>query len=89
MHKSTNISISNTNHLYLKIKDDDVIKMEIAIYDILQSHGKWSPDLVMVVWFILKVHSQVWENVLQLKALEKWWKCFLFHLKSSFRPQDI
>ena len=88
MHKSTNISISNTKHLYLKIKDD-VIKMEIAIYDILQSHGKWSPDLLIVVWFILKVHSEVWENVLQLKALENWWKCFLFHLKSSFRPQDI
>ena len=24
-----------------------------------------------------------------MTALQKWWKCFLFHLKRSFRSQDI
>ena len=36
---------------------------------------------------LLKVHSQVWHNFWQLKALWKWWKTLLFHLKNSFRSQ--
>ena len=37
----------------------------------------------------LKAHCQVWDNFWQLKALENDEKCFLFHLKSSFRCQYI
>ena len=40
---------------------------------------------------MLKVHSQAWDNLWPLKALTKWWhdKCFLVHLQSSFRSEDI
>ena len=37
----------------------------------------------------LKAHSQVWDNFRQLKAFKNDEKCFLFHLKSLFRSQDI
>ena len=37
----------------------------------------------------LKAHSKVWDNFWQLKAFENDEKYFLFHLKSSFRSQDI
>ena len=39
---------------------------------------------------ILNVHSKVWEYFWHLKKpFKKAKKCFLFHLKSSFRSQDI
>ena len=37
----------------------------------------------------LKANSQVWVNFWQLKAFKNDENCFLFHLKSSFRSQDI
>ena len=39
--------------------------------------------------FSLEAHSQVWDNSWQLKPFKNDEKCFLFHLKSSFRSQDI
>ena len=35
----------------------------------------------------LKAHFHVWVNFWQLKALLKWWKKLLFHLKSSFHSK--
>ena len=31
----------------------------------------------------LKAYFHVWDNFWQLKALQKWWKCFLLHHKIS------
>ena len=38
---------------------------------------------------ILKADSKVWENFADLKLFKNDEKYFLFHLKSSFRSQDI
>ena len=43
----------------------------------------------VIVWFALKVHSKVWDNFDIWKLFKKGENCFLFHLKSSFRSQDI
>ena len=40
-------------------------------------------------FYPLKKHSQVWDNVWQLKALWKLWKMLFLHLKSTFGYQDI
>ena len=37
---------------------------------------------------ILKAQSRVWDNIWQLKPFKIDEKCFLFHIKSSFRSQD-
>ena len=50
------------------------------------SYKSW----VGLVWELSKAHSKVWYNFWHLKALFKRdEKCFLFHLKNSFRSQDI
>ena len=36
----------------------------------------WCYPWIISVNCILKVHSQVWDNIWQLKALQKWWKIF-------------
>ena len=38
---------------------------------------------------ILNVYSQVWDTFWLLKLFKNDEKCFLFHLKTSFRSQDI
>ena len=38
---------------------------------------------------ILKAHSQVWDAFWLLKLFKNDEKCFLFHLKTPFRSQDI
>ena len=37
----------------------------------------------------LKAHNQVWDNFGNWKPFKNDEKCFLFHLKNSFRYQDI
>ena len=37
----------------------------------------------------LQAHSRVWDSFWQLKAFKSYKKCFLFHIKSSFRSWNI
>ena len=60
------------------------------------SHNDILMSLLLVTeaknWFILKLVSTIFYHIFishQMIALKKFEKCFLFHLKSSFRSRDI
>ena len=41
--------------------------------------------IISIYFYWLKVHSQVWDTFLQLKAFQNWWKnAFYFTLKAFF-----
>ena len=57
-------------------------KSSAATYSaVLSVHKMWYSR----IW-VLKAHSQVWDNFWQLKVLEKWWKMlsFYFTLQALF-----
>ena len=61
-------------------------RLSMNVLSIIQATSMmhWISDLKN-----LKAHCQVWDNFCNWKPFKSDEKCFLFHLKSSLRSQDI
>ena len=63
--------------------------LEIQKFEYLENEKSFLDEIKSIFYNYLEAHSQVWNIFCGPKPFKNDEKCFLFHLKSCFRSQDI